>query len=91
LNRVWRTVLLLLLSSTAAIAQTAPGPGQLKIGGAVTTPLTLTVADLKVMPRTTIRAVNSHEKKTETYEGVLLEELLRKAGRRTENSFVEHL
>ena len=32
------------------------------------------------MPRTTIRAVNSHEKKTETYEGVLLEELLRKAG-----------
>lgn len=80
MNRVWRPVLLLLLSSTAAIAQTAPGPGQLKIGGAVTTPLTLTVADLKGMPRTTIRAVNSHEKKTESYEGVLLEGLLRKAG-----------
>jgi DMSO/TMAO reductase YedYZ molybdopterin-dependent catalytic subunit len=80
LNPVCRTVLFLFLSSTAAIAQTAPGPAQLRIGGAVTTPLTLTVADLKGMPRTTTRAVNSHEKKTETYEGVLLEELLRKAG-----------
>jgi len=78
------------LSSTAAIAQTVPGPGQLKIGGAVTTPLTLTVADLKGMPRTAIRAVNCHEKKTETYEGVLLEELSERPGRRTENSFVEH-
>ena len=80
LHRVCRTVLSIFLSSTAAIAQTSPGPAQLKIGGAVTTPLTLTVADLKAMPRTTIRAVNAHEKKTETYEGVLLEELLRKAG-----------
>jgi DMSO/TMAO reductase YedYZ molybdopterin-dependent catalytic subunit len=80
LNLVCRTVLFLFLSSTAAIAQTAPGPAQLRICGAVTTPLTLTVADLKGMPRTTIRAANSHEKKTETYEGVLLEELLRKAG-----------
>ena len=81
LNRVCRTALLIFsLSSTAAIAQTSPGPAQLKIGGAVTNPLTLTAADLKAMPRTTVRAVNSHEKKTETYEGVLLEELLRKAG-----------
>ena len=80
LNRVCRTVLLVLLSSPGAIAQTAPGPGQLKIGGSVSTPLILTVADLKAMPRTTIRAMNTHEKKTETYEGVLLEELLRKAG-----------
>ena len=79
LSRVWGAALFLSLSS-AAFAQTSPGPAQLKIGGAVTTPLALTVADLKTMPRTTIRAVNSHEKKTETYEGVLLEELLHKAG-----------
>jgi len=78
-SRVCGAVLFLSLSS-AALAQTSPGPAQLKIGGAVATPLTLTVADLKAMPRTIIRAVNSHEKKTETYEGVLLEELLRKAG-----------
>jgi hypothetical protein len=53
---------------------------QLKIGGAVSTPLTLTVADLKSMPRTVLHVTNPHENKTETYEGVLLEELLRKAG-----------
>jgi hypothetical protein len=32
------------------------------------------------MPRTTLHVSNSHEKKSETYEGVLLEELLRRAG-----------
>jgi DMSO/TMAO reductase YedYZ molybdopterin-dependent catalytic subunit len=80
LSRVCRTVLFFLLSSTAAIAQTSPGPAQLKIGGAVTTSLTLTVADLKAMPRTTIHATNTHEKRTETYEGVLLETLLERAG-----------
>ena len=81
LNRVCGTVLLFFsVSSTVAFSQTAPAAAPLKIGGAVTNPLTLTIADLKAMPRTTISAVNSHEKKTETYAGVLLEELLRKAG-----------
>jgi len=81
LNRVRRTAFFIFFLSTAvAIAQTSQAPGQLKIGGAVTTPLTLTIADLKAMPRTTIHAVNTHEKKTETYVGVLLEELLRRAG-----------
>ena len=32
------------------------------------------------MPRTTLHVTNPHEKKAELYEGVLLEELLRKAG-----------
>lgn len=32
------------------------------------------------MPRKTISVVNPHNKKTETYQGVLLEELLRRAG-----------
>ena len=32
------------------------------------------------MPRTTIHVTNPHENKSETYEGVLLEELLQRAG-----------
>jgi DMSO/TMAO reductase YedYZ molybdopterin-dependent catalytic subunit len=54
--------------------------GQLKIDGAVSMPLTLTIADLKRMPRTTLHVMNPHEKKDEVYEGVLLEDLLQKAG-----------
>lgn len=61
-------------------AQTSKEAAQLKIGGAVATPLILSAADLKGMPRTTLRVENPHEKKTEVYEGVLLEELLRRAG-----------
>jgi DMSO/TMAO reductase YedYZ molybdopterin-dependent catalytic subunit len=61
-------------------AQTAKEAAQLKVGGAVSTPLTLTVADLKAMPRTTLHVENPHDKKSEVYEGVLLEELLRRAG-----------
>lgn len=53
---------------------------QLKVGGAVSTPLTLTLAALRSMPRTTVKATNSSDGRTETYEGVLLEELLRRAG-----------
>jgi DMSO/TMAO reductase YedYZ molybdopterin-dependent catalytic subunit len=63
-----------------AVAQTPAGSSELKIGGAVTTPLVLTVADLKKMPRKTLAVVNPHDKKTEVYEGVALEELLRRSG-----------
>jgi DMSO/TMAO reductase YedYZ molybdopterin-dependent catalytic subunit len=72
-----------LLSTTrapTAPAQTAPVTVELKINGGVSTPLVLTVADLKNMPRKKLTVVNPHDKKTEMYEGVLLEELLRKAG-----------
>jgi DMSO/TMAO reductase YedYZ molybdopterin-dependent catalytic subunit len=61
-------------------AQNPNTTAQLKVSGAVSTPLTLTAADLKNIPRTTLQVSNSHEKKSETYEGVLLEELLKKAG-----------
>jgi DMSO/TMAO reductase YedYZ molybdopterin-dependent catalytic subunit len=64
----------------AAPAQTAAVPAELRIAGAVSTPLVLTVADLKKMPRKTLTVVNPHEKKTETYEGVAVAELLRRAG-----------
>lgn len=35
----------------AALAQTAPAAAELRINGAVATPVVLTVADLKNMPR----------------------------------------
>jgi DMSO/TMAO reductase YedYZ molybdopterin-dependent catalytic subunit len=58
----------------------AAGPSEFKIGGAVTTPLTVTSEDLKKMPRKTLRVENAHAKRTEVYEGVPLEALLQKAG-----------
>jgi DMSO/TMAO reductase YedYZ molybdopterin-dependent catalytic subunit len=60
-------------------AQSSGAAAELRIGGAVSNPLILTVADLKNMPRKTLTVMNSHDKKKETYEGVLLEELLRRA------------
>jgi DMSO/TMAO reductase YedYZ molybdopterin-dependent catalytic subunit len=52
----------------------------LKIGGSVSTPLVLSIEDLKKMPRKKLSVVNPHENKTEVYEGVLVEDLLKKAG-----------
>jgi DMSO/TMAO reductase YedYZ molybdopterin-dependent catalytic subunit len=67
-------------STPKAPEQTTAVPAELRIGGAVSTPLVLTVADLQKMPRKSISVVNPHAKKKETYEGVLLEELLHRAG-----------
>ncbi|HEV7968059.1 MAG TPA: molybdopterin-dependent oxidoreductase [Candidatus Acidoferrales bacterium] len=64
----------------AAPAKPSSGPTDFKISGAVTTPLDLSAADLKGMPRKTLRVENAHSKKTEVYEGVLVEDLLQKAG-----------
>jgi DMSO/TMAO reductase YedYZ molybdopterin-dependent catalytic subunit len=61
-------------------AQSSATAAELRISGAVPTPLVLTVADLKKMPRKTLSVTNPHDKKTETYEGVLVEELLHRAG-----------
>jgi len=55
-------------------------PAELRITGDVATPLTLSASDLKSMPRQTLKVVNQHEKKEETYEGVAVRELLRRAG-----------
>ena len=63
-----------------AQATASASVAELRIGGEVSTPLVLTVADLKKMPRKTLSVVNPHDNKTETYEGVLLEELLKSAG-----------
>jgi DMSO/TMAO reductase YedYZ molybdopterin-dependent catalytic subunit len=78
--------ILLLLGFSAWAQQAAPpgkpsaGPSDFKISGAVNMPLDLTVADLKAMPRKTLRVDNAHSKKTEVYQGVLVEDLLQKAG-----------
>jgi len=68
------------LAAPAGRAQASAAPVSLKVSGAVSTPLSLTLDDLKKMPRKTLTVTNPHEKKTETYEGVLLREILEKAG-----------
>lgn len=55
-------------------------PGSLRVAGNVATPLSLSAKDLKAMPRTTLKVLNPHENKEETYEGVAVQELLRRAG-----------
>ncbi|HWZ98410.1 MAG TPA: molybdopterin-dependent oxidoreductase [Candidatus Dormibacteraeota bacterium] len=67
----------------SGLAQNAPAVAsraELRVGGEVTTPLVLTADDLKKMPRKTLSVVNPHSQKKETYEGVPIEEVLRKAG-----------
>jgi DMSO/TMAO reductase YedYZ molybdopterin-dependent catalytic subunit len=61
-------------------SKAANGPSELKIGGAVATPFSVSLDDLKKMPRKTLRVENPHTKKAEVYEGVPLEALLQKAG-----------
>ena len=88
MDRIVRVSLLTILSISLVLAarvrapleQAAPATAELRISGAVSTPLVLTLADLKNMPRKKLTVVNPHDKKTEAYEGVLLEDLLRKAG-----------
>ena len=64
----------------AATSNAAPDSASatLKLEGAVPTPLSLTAADLDKLPRST--ATLSSDGNTTTYEGVLLYDLLTKAG-----------
>lgn len=61
-------------------AQIAPPAVELRVSGAVNTPLSLSADDLKKMPRKTVSVMNSHEKRQETYAGVPVEEILKRAG-----------
>jgi DMSO/TMAO reductase YedYZ molybdopterin-dependent catalytic subunit len=67
-------------SAPKTCTQTPAPAAELRISGAVSTPLVLTAADLKKMPRKTLSVLNPHDKKQENYEGVLLEEILHRAG-----------
>jgi len=69
-----------LAASVSNPQSAAPALVELRIAGEVATPLALTVDDLKKMPRKTITLVNPLSQKKEIYEGVLLEEILHKAG-----------
>jgi DMSO/TMAO reductase YedYZ molybdopterin-dependent catalytic subunit len=61
------------------LAQTASATAQLTIKGDVEKPLSLTLDDLRHLPRKTLKVMSPHEKKEETYEGVLVTELLKRA------------
>jgi DMSO/TMAO reductase YedYZ molybdopterin-dependent catalytic subunit len=63
-----------------ARAQSKTAATTLTITGNVEKPLTLTIGDLQKLPRRTVHVFNPHDKKEETYEGVLLTELLGRAG-----------
>ena len=71
---------------SASFAQQPPqskptaGPSEIKVGGAVKTPYTVTLEDLKMMPRKKLQVENPHSQKTEVYDGVPLAALLQKAG-----------
>jgi DMSO/TMAO reductase YedYZ molybdopterin-dependent catalytic subunit len=87
-KRPWAAALAFALSAPAIFLgrQTSPSTEndtaavELRITGKVSTPLALSIADLKKMPRKTLKVLNPHEKKAEVYEGVSLPELLRRAG-----------
>ena len=66
--------------TTAPSSATNTSPAVLRVTGNVTTPLTLSASDLKSLPRKTLKIHNPHENRGETYEGVPVQELLRKAG-----------
>ena len=79
----WRAVAAVVLGVTAQAQAPAPSappqpPAPLTIAGDVPKPLTLSPADLKTYPRTTVTIQD--EGRAVTYEGVLLGELLSRAG-----------
>jgi len=67
-------------AQAASNAKPATGPEQISVGGNLPKPLTLTIDDLRNMPHKTLKVMNEHEKKEETYEGVPLADLLKQAG-----------
>ena len=66
-------------SSAAPAAQPA-SEAALTVGGDIPTPLSLSLDDLRQMPRKKLTVTNSHNRKQETYEGVPLADLLKRAG-----------
>ena len=79
---IFPVVLAVVLSLTQQPGGTAQdiSSAVLRVGGNVTTPLSLSAKDLKALPRKTLKVLNHHENKEETYEGVPVQELLRRAG-----------
>lgn len=85
MNRFPTLALLLLFLSNViycpqAFAQSTSATARLTIKGDVEKPLSLSVEDLGQLPRKTLKVTNPHDKKEETYVGVLVMELLKRAG-----------
>jgi DMSO/TMAO reductase YedYZ molybdopterin-dependent catalytic subunit len=66
----------LLQGPTGAAAAAVPA---ISVSGDVKTPLTLTLEDLKALPRTQVRVTDENDR-TIAYDGVLVAELLKRAG-----------
>lgn len=78
--RIAATVLALAVASTAAAQAGAPGTlgaVALRVTGDVATPLALTAADIRAMPRATVEI--KEESRTVVYEGVRVSEILKRA------------
>src|ERR1700754_3337719 len=73
------TALVATIPSLTATAQSAATAQSVTVGGEVTTPLTLTAADLTAMPRTTAVAKDK-QGNPHSFEGVALADLFKKAG-----------
>jgi DMSO/TMAO reductase YedYZ molybdopterin-dependent catalytic subunit len=67
---------MVLAQATGAPAAAA----RLEVTGAVKTPLALSIADLKAMPRKTMRVNGQNGQAAQVYEGVALSEILQRAG-----------
>ncbi len=88
MRRIGLTTIILILfavSSWARPQQSPPpkattGPSEIQVSSGGAAPLVLTAADIKNLPRTKVPVENSGTKKTQVYEGVLVEELLKKVG-----------
>ncbi len=63
-----------------AAASAASTEFRLTVNGDIDTPMSLSFADMRDLPRQTITVMNEHEKKDETYQGVPLAEILKRAG-----------
>jgi len=76
------------LAVSVASAQAGPSQGstprldeaRLIVSGDVATPLSLSLLDLGGLPRQILKVHNEHEKRQETYQGVALSEILKRAG-----------
>ena len=66
--------------SRPATSESASDAPQLKIDGAVSTPLALSADDLRRLERQNLRVLDPHTHKTEVYEGVAIHDLLHRAG-----------
>ena len=71
---VWLFVIFLIVQLGASAQQAAPS--WLEIAGDVSRPRTFQEQDWKQLKHTSISATNAHEKKTSTYSGVWLRDLL---------------